>query len=326
MAAIDTRRQFALNRCEEKCLMANRLSYRWSSARSLWMTKLGWAAVIVPVAFVLTAAGQDPARAASASEAYVPTLKFDVASIRQSPFADSYTVSASFAPHSSFLRITNFDAMNLLIMAYGVRRDQVSGMPHWDWDAMFNIQAKSDSAADQRLAKLSKDQERLEQQHMMQVLLAERFRLKVHWETRQGPTYNLMVLKGGPKMAEAKDEPETPEEIKIWGDQPIPRLYQQGDGRAGYDFIARGCSIDDIVEMLSEQFARPVFDKTGLSGRYDFTLRYYGARLSDRSADDMNPVPPLDKAIEEQLGLKLEHAKGPAQFLVIDHMERPSDN
>ena len=82
----------------------------------------------------------------------------------------------------------------------------------------------------------------------------------------------------------------------------------------------------DITQMLAGQFGHPVIDKTGLTGKYDFTLRYHGIRRSDRAADDMDKVPPLDRAIQEQLGLKLEPTKAPERFLVVDHIEKPSEN
>ncbi len=233
-------------------------------------------------------------------------------------------VGGFFLTHSSSLHVTNFDVMNLLSMAYGIRRDQISGLPNWR--EMFNIQAKSDSAADERLASLSKDQQTLEQQHMMQVLLADRFKLKAHWETREGLAYDLVLSKDGPKMAAAKGEPPSAVEKKTWGDHPIPPLYQRGDSRVGFDFVAHGCSMDDIVQMLANQFGHPVLDKTGLTGKYDFILRYHGTRLSDRKADDMDPIPTLDTAIQDQLGLKLKSTKGPVQTLVIDHIEKPSAN
>jgi uncharacterized protein (TIGR03435 family) len=254
-------------------------------------------------------------------------MTFEVASIpsiRQSPPADSYIVSGSFSPHSSSFRATNLNVANLLAIAYDVRWDQIQGSP--DWPAMFNVQAKSDSAADQRLAQLTKDQEKMEQQHMLQTLLADRFKLKIHWETRQGPTYDLVVAKKGPKMQLVKGDPPSAEEQKVWGDRPIPPLYQRGDSRVGFDFVAHGCSMNDLAETLARQFSRPVVDKTGLKGKYDFTLHYHDARLSDRSADDQDPTPPLDMAIQDQLGLKLEPAKGPIQLLVIDHIEKPSEN
>jgi len=281
-------------------------------------------AIVTPLAFAQSGAQPDAKSVTSEGKAYVPTLTFDVASVRESPPADSYALSASFLPHSSSLRIENYDIQNLLTFAFDVRWDQLSGLPAWR--ALFNIQAKSDSAADERLAKLNEKQEKLEQEHMLQALLADRFKLKVHWETREGETYNLVVSKKGPKMTAAKNEPPSAKELKAWGDEPIPPLYQKGSSGVGFDFIAHGCSIDDIAQMLASQFGHPVSDKTGLTGKYDFTLRYHGTRLSDRSADDMDPLPTLDRAIQDQLGLKLEPSRGPVQFLVIDHIEKPSEN
>jgi uncharacterized protein (TIGR03435 family) len=285
------------------------------------MLLCGWMVIALPVAFAPAGAGTHDAKA---NGDYVPTMTFDVASIRQSPPADSYIVGGSFSPHSSFFRATNLNVANLLAIAYDVRKDQIQGLS--DWPAMFNVQAKSDSAADQRLAQLTKDQEKMEQQHMLQTLLADRFKLKIHWETRQGPTYDLVVAKKVPKMQLAKGDPPSAEEQKLWGDRPIPPLYQRGDSRVAFDFVAHGCSLNDLAETLAGQFGRPVADKTGLKGKDDFTLHYHDTRLSDRSPDDQDPTPPLDRAIQDQLGLKLEPAKGPTQLLAIDHIEKPSEN
>jgi len=300
--------------------MANLLRYKLSSARKLLLLAAWWMVVAAPFAFAQTG---DRAPA-TASKAYVPTLTFDVASIRESPPADSYMVGGGFSPHSSSFQVMNFDMENLLAEAYGIRRDQISGMP--DWRAMFNVQAKSESAADERLAGLSKAQEKLEQQHMLQALLADRFKLKAHWETREGPAYDLLVSKSGPKMQEAKSEPRTAEDVKMWGDKPIPPLYQRGGSQVAFEFVAHGCSMSDITDMLAVQFGHPVLDKTGLTGKYDFILRYLDARITDRKADDLSPVPTLDTAIQDQLGLKLKPTKAPEKFLVIDHIEKPSKN
>ena len=160
-----------------------------SFARRLLLLAAGWLIFATPSVFAQADTSQGVAKTAPASQAYVPTMTFDVASIRQSPDANSYTLSGYFQPHSSSLRVVNWDAMNLLSLAYGVRWDQIVGMP--SWHAMFDIQAKSDDTTEERLAKLDKDQAKLEQQHMLQVLLADRFKLKTHWETREGLTYNL---------------------------------------------------------------------------------------------------------------------------------------
>jgi uncharacterized protein (TIGR03435 family) len=78
--------------------------------------------------------------------------------------------------------------------------------------------------------------------------------------------------------------------------------------------------------MLTALFGRPVIDKTGLTAKYDFVVKYQGRWDRDRPADDLDPTPPLDRALQEQLGLKVEPAKGPIKVLVIDHIEKPSAN
>lgn len=262
------------------------------------------------------------------SEAYVPAMTFDVASIRQSPPpgpSDWIVVKGGFAPHSSSLQVTNFDISNLIMMAYGLDAYyQLDGVPKWR--AMWVVQAKGDDAADQRMAKLGKDEEKLEQQHMMQALLADRFHLKTHWETRQGPTYDLTATKNGPKMKAASGAPPSADDLKFWGDKPVPPIYQKGDSRVSFDFIAHGASMDDLTRTLSGQFGHPVTNKTGLAGKYDFMLHYHGIWEKDRSADDLDPVSPLDQALQDQLGLKVVPSTGPMQVLVIDHVELPSAN
>ena len=78
--------------------------------------------------------------------------------------------------------------------------------------------------------------------------------------------------------------------------------------------------------MLADQFGHPVNDKTNLTGKYDFDLKTYQVRADDRKDDETNPWPPLETAIQDQLGLKLVHSHGPTRVLVIDHIEKPSPN
>ncbi len=84
--------------------------------------------------------------------------------------------------------------------------------------------------------------------------------------------------------------------------------------------------MDSLTETLAGQFGRPVLDKTGLTGKYDFKLSYLDRWPRDRADDDTNPVPTLDVAIQDQLGLKVESGKGPIRVLVVDHIEAPSAN
>lgn len=252
-------------------------------------------------------------------------MTFAVASIRESPYANSYVVSGGFVAPGAF-RVTNFDMRNLLYSAYGFSEFyQISVIPFPMDRAMFNIEAKADDVADAKLAKLTRQQLSLEQQHMVQLLLADRFHLKMHWATKEGDVYDL-VVRNPSRLHESKGAPPSPEELQGFGDRPIPALYQQGDSDSGFDFVAHGCTIADIVDMLALQFSRPVVDKTGLQAKYDFVLHYYGTRASDRDPSDTNPLHPLDEAIQDQLGLKLEPAKGPVRTLVVDHVEKPSAN
>ena len=92
--------------------------------------------------------------------------------------------------------------------------------------------------ADARLAALPGKQQWAEQQHMLQVLLEERFKLKTHWETKEGEVYDLVVGKGGPKLGAEGSMPPSPDEVKNFGEHPVPSLYQKNDGR-GYWYIAR---------------------------------------------------------------------------------------
>jgi uncharacterized protein (TIGR03435 family) len=112
--------------------------------------------------------------------------------------------------------------------------------------------------------------------------------------------------------------------LKYFG-QPVIALHQVNDGQ-GYDFIAHGCSMPEWAAELTGQFGRPVIDKTGLTGKYDFVVKYKDRWDSDRAPDDPDPKPPLDRALREQLGLKVDAAKGPIKILVIDHLEKPSEN
>ncbi len=291
------------------------------------LTLAGWAVLAVPMS--LGQVGTPPASVPSstADAPYIATMTFDVASVRASnpDSAAGIIVGGEFSPHSTTLRVTNLDIENLLALAYGVNRDHVVGLPRWPYPTMFNVEGKEDSAGNAKFAALTKEQQLLEKEHMVQALLTDRFKLRAHLETRAGWGYNLVVAKGGPKLGAAGSMPPSAEELKAFGDHPVRTLYQRSDGR-GYDYVAHEASMQEIAVMLSGQMGRPVADETGLTEKYDFVLKYYGRREDDRNADDLDPTPPLDRAVQDQLGLKLEPVKGAVQVLVIDHVEKPSEN
>jgi uncharacterized protein (TIGR03435 family) len=287
------------------------------------------AMVVVALAGSPVKAQTGAVSALGADAGYVATMTFDVASVRESKpdMERGFTVGGSFTPHTCYLRLENNSLMNLVMWAYPVDAYQIDGLqklPREMQMATFNVEAKSDAAADERLAGLSKEQQRLEQEHMVQAMLAERFKLKTHWETRDAKTYDLVVAKSG--RLQSTGAPPSAEELKNWGDHPVPPLYQRGSSMRGFEYIGHGATTADIAEMLAEQFGHPVTDKTGLTGKYDFDLKSYEIRARDRKDDETNPWPPLDEAIEGQLGLNLVVSHGPVRFLVIDHMEMPSEN
>ena len=256
-------------------------------------------------------------------------MTFDVASVRENKNVDEragFTMSGQFVQHTTTYLATNWPIENLIGYTYGVDQYQIVGLPDWPWPTSFMIEAKSDSEADAKLAALTKEQQRAEQLHMLRALLEERFKLKTHWETKEGDIYNLVVAKGGPKLGTEGSMPPSADELKMFGVHPVPALDQMGCDEHGCKFIAHGCGIGRLVETLRGQFGRQVIDKTGLTGKYDFVLKYKGRWDRDRPADDLDPTPPMDRALQEELGLKVETAKAPVKVLVIDHVEKPSEN
>ncbi len=265
---------------------------------------------------------QPPAIGMATEVPYVPTMKFDVASVRETqPDKNGHILMfIRQTPRTTNLRVS-FTIGPLLSLAYGVNSFQLVGAP--DWSAAYTIEAKGDADADAKIAALPPDEQRMEQQHMLQTLLEERFKLKAHWETKQGDAYNLVVAKGGPKLGAAGSMPPSADVVKIFGDRPVPILRQFAyDGTPAW--IAHDCSMDEWATVLTSLFGRPVTDKTGLTGKYDFELKYKGRTDSDRSADDTDPTPPIDRGLQEELGLKVEPAKAPVKVLVIEQIEKPS--
>jgi uncharacterized protein (TIGR03435 family) len=309
-------------------LMTDRALPKLNIGISPLLVAAGWIALAVPSSLGQAGAATTPGSSLSANAPYVATMTFDVASVRENKDIDvhaGFMMSGHFVGRTTTYRAANWPIENLINDAYGVDRYQIVGAPEWPWPTFFMIEAKGDSEADAKLAALTAEQQRAEQAHMVQALLEERFNLKTHWETRVGDVYNLVVAKGGPRLGAQGSMPPSAEELKMFGNRPLPPLDQKRDGQE-FDYVAHGCPMGVLVRSLTLQFGRPVIDKTGLTGKYDFVLKYKGRWDRDRPADDMDPTPPMDRALQEELGLKVEGAKGPIRVLVIDHIEKPSEN
>jgi uncharacterized protein (TIGR03435 family) len=192
----------------------------------------------------------------------------------------------------------------LIRLAYKVMEVQIVGEPAWAKSARFEIDAKARTNAS--LA---------EMRPMIQSLLADRFKLVLHRETREIPVYELVAAKGGLKLSrrEGSCVPLDPSETR-------PRTC--GDVGGGKDFLEGfGVSMPAFVEALSDTVDRKVIDKTGYAGTFDFHLTF----ARDEAASDA-AGPSVFTALQEELGLRLKPAKDPVEVLVIDHAERPGEN
>jgi uncharacterized protein (TIGR03435 family) len=251
---------------------------------------------------------------------YTPTLTFDVATIRPSaPTEGALRVSVNSPPHTSRFEVTNLPIKALVQIAYGFDMP-VTGAPDWTENTFYNIQARSDEAADARLAKLTLNEVRLEKRNAIRALLAERFGLKTHIETRESSIYNLVVAKGGVKMAVTPAPPPPAD-----GQAPPPLRTADFDAHGtaqGLEFDVSNAVMRALCGVLSSQVHAPVIDKTGLTDSYNFKLQMAG----DWSLNNPESWPSIFTAVQEQLGLKLEAMRESVPNLVIDRLTKPTEN
>jgi uncharacterized protein (TIGR03435 family) len=203
----------------------------------------------------------------------------------------------------------------LLMEAYNVQAFQISGEPDWVNTARWDIEAKVEGVQ----GRLSQSQHGA----MVRVLLEDRFQLKVRRETREMPVYALVVEKGGSKLTLHTGEPPPP-----------GQAIRQGLGM----FSVKKGGLGLLTSQLQRQLWRVVIDRTGLKGEYDYTLQWtpepgQGGPASIGLPPQAEVAAPADSkgpsiftALREQLGLKLESQKGPVEIIVIERVEKPSEN
>jgi uncharacterized protein (TIGR03435 family) len=267
-------------------------------------TLLLFAALAAPIALA-----QTPAPATQPAAAPLPA--FEVVSVKPNKVALGWRGSQMADGYS----LTAIPLAILISQAYGIASYyHVAGMPSWANDARYDIEGKvgdSDVAAMQNLDF---------RQHfaMFQPVLADRFNLKLHWETRTEPIYSLVVVKPGVLV-------EMPPPAN--GNLAMGRRC--GGGTHAGHWVTKVSTMPSLASMLSGVLGRMVVDDTGLTGYYNAGLHW---TPDDLNASDSQPCGASDNsisiftALEEQLGLKLVPSKGPVQTLVIDHVERPSEN
>ncbi|HLY43367.1 MAG TPA: TIGR03435 family protein [Terracidiphilus sp.] len=211
--------------------------------------------------------------------------------------------------------LTGVPMLSIACFAFDREADRIIGLPNWIKDQRFDIEAKVDPADAPKLKDLNYHQ----RYAMLVQVLVERFNLKFHHETRVLPVFDLVVAKGGSKLTESK--PDSDGKTKDGG-------WSMGNGRMD----ATATTIDALTAALTQQVEHPVLDKTALTGHYDFKLRWTPdntpstAGADGTSAASDNSAPDLFTAVQEQLGLKLESRKEPLDVVVIDRIEKPSEN
>jgi uncharacterized protein (TIGR03435 family) len=258
---------------------------------------------------------------ASSSAVAMPPLLFEVAAIRQNK-------SGSGSSHSDTsngrFTATNVSLRSLMqYEAYDIPGNRILGAPKWIDSTRFDIEAKMDDSLADHLRTLAEDQRRILTKALFQQLLADRFKLAVHWETRELPIYALKAGNKGDKLQPTKDLTAGPS-------------TSSHGSRSGSQLDAKDVTLPELAQaltrLLSRELGRDIIDQTGIEGRYDLTLNWTSDSgpasvpgVADGEAStDLGPS--IFTAIREQLGLKLEPAKGSVRVLVIDHAEMPSDN
>jgi uncharacterized protein (TIGR03435 family) len=274
------------------------------------MTRL---VLVTAIAAAASVAAQGPASDA---------LRFEVASIKPAP-AEPTRVVGRPAPDRFYVPSTPLRA--LIRNAYDVADFQLLGGQAWMGTDRWEVSAKADRVA-------TADERRI----MLQRLLEERFALRTHRETRELPTYDLVLARGdgrlGPQMKPAAidcapfrtgqtpiaDEPLTRQAVRVC----TTTRQTFGAGRRTVYFT--DIPLSQLARNLEARTNRIVVDKTGLTGRYDIELTFEDASALISPDQKPREAPPLPTALQEQLGLRLVPARGPVEMLVIDAVERPT--
>jgi len=304
--------------------LARKLDFR---GRFLLLT-VAWTALAAPRAI-----SQDVA-APHAAEKELPgarTMAFEVVSIRPSKADELWRMQWGLP---DMYRVNNWPLFATIVMAYfspqvlmspGIK-DRFLGVPPWAMKDSYDIEAKvapADVAEWQRQASLAETEkpgsQRAMLHSMLQSMLAERCKLVVHRTTTELPTYALVVARHGPKLQETKsgELPPVDGQPLAGGEGAMIVPYRGGETPKATFFRTSMASLAAELSMLGA--GRPILDKTGLTGKYDFVLL---KRDTDEASD---PAPPSIWDLEA-VGLKLVPAKASMETIVIDHIEKPSEN
>jgi uncharacterized protein (TIGR03435 family) len=238
------------------------------------------------------------------------TPKFDVVTVKPS---DPNRQGKGFTVRGRHVMTFNTNVNDLITFAYGLHAKQIVGAPAWFATDKFDIDGVPDVEGQPNTKQFKM---------LFQSVLTERFKLTFHHDQKELSVYALTVGKSGPKMTETIHKPS----------DPVNFLFR---GKPGNLMVSNSTMKDFCDGMQAAVMDKPVVDHTGLTARYDFTLTWtpddsqfeaMGPKPPPPTTEDPNPPPALSTAMQEQLGLKFEAVKAPADVFVIDHVEKPSAN
>ena len=278
---------------------------------------------------VATALIAQPAATGMAQASTRAPLNFDVVSIRQN-ISGSREMKRQSSADTDEIAMTNVPLALAVYFAYGINNENLlTGIPQWAFTERYDITAKVDPSNLPAYHALSGRQRAA----MFQKVLQDRCKLQVHHETKDQPIYALVVAKGGSRLKQNVPGEILPNTAKANPGAFIKgaTVFATGDGQ----LTGEAASMADLALALSNTDAdflgRLVVDRTGLVSKYDFTLQMDLSQLATSPSPD-NQQQRVDAwqqalfAALGQLGLKLESATAPTDYLVIDHLERPSAN
>ncbi|HEV8146915.1 MAG TPA: M56 and DUF3738 domain-containing protein [Bryobacteraceae bacterium] len=296
-----------------EAIVNHRISLRLTLARKSLLAAAGMAALVGPVLVGILHVPQS--RAQSKGEA----LTFEVASVKPSD-PNVRRISMGYTPDGG-LKAVNVTLKELIANAYNIvcgkfcDDERISGGPKWIYSDRFDVVTKGPQLP--QPGRATREQIR----QCVQALLADRFKLVIRRETREMQVYHLVVAKKGSRLKE------------YTGDDQNGGI---GGNRPG-QLIGERTSLYGLVANLTGMLGRPVIDRTGLTGRYDFKLEWTPEMLPDRKGPDGTGEkvgasapgisdPSIFTALQEQLGLKLESQKGPVEVVIIERAEKPAAN
>jgi uncharacterized protein (TIGR03435 family) len=289
------------------------------------------AASIKPIVLVLEKAAQTNAAGAASTDDPTGGVRFDVVSIKLNK-TGKYGGSPIFPDDGDSMNLTNMTLEDILKFDYAIHREPgLVGLPDWAGKDRYDIQAKVAASDVAAWRKLSGGSRRL----VLRAMLADSFKLKVHTEDRDLPVYALVLDKNGPKNMQEVKAADFDPDISRGRDGAVLGGWASPDksrpSRPGDPMVAHQMSMGYFLFWLNQMdLGRPIYNQTGLNGNYNFTLQFAPEQISARAnaavETDSAAGPSIFTALQDQLGLKLQPAKGPVTVMVVDHIERPPEN